>query len=269
MLYNRPLYHCCCYHPIVLWVAVVQFFISLPETGILDMSLIYILDQLNIQNETDANIRNAIFVVSCSIGLVLGPLIILPKLQNKNFDNIQILYVGVTLFFIAFILFSFMQWIKSMVIASIAGILLTSGFISFPAANGIVTKHLTKSEQGIGFGVIFAVRSLTWIIAPVGFAEMYAIFKNGGVPSMTMFMGAIMILIALIVIWWPLRKTLDETVRTGKKYSFSTVELQMMNKNNNANKGDNKKALHGKQDKIKEIEMDTVAHFETLDGSIR
>merc|ERR1712113_72684 len=36
----RPLYHCCCYHPIVLWIAVVQFFISLPETGILDMSLI-------------------------------------------------------------------------------------------------------------------------------------------------------------------------------------------------------------------------------------
>ena len=233
------------------------------------MSLIYILDQLNIQNETDANITNGIFVVSCSVGLVLGALMILPKLQNRNFDNIQILYVGVALFFIAFILFSFMQWIKSVVIASIAGILLTCGFIAFPAANGIVTKHLTKSEQGIGFGVIFAVRSLTWIIAPVGFAEMYAIFKRSGAPSMTMFMGAIMILIALIVIWWPLRKTLNETVRTGRKYSFSAVELGIMNRNNNGNNGDNKATLDVKEDKIKEKEMDTVTHFETLDGSVR
>merc|ERR1712228_1065942 len=103
----KPLYHCCCYHPIVLWIAVVQFFISLPETGILDMSLIYILDQLSIENETDANVANAMFIISGSVGLLIGPLIILPYLQKRAYSNIQILCVGVALFFciICFIFF--------------------------------------------------------------------------------------------------------------------------------------------------------------------
>ena len=230
------------------------------------MSLIYILDQLDIQNETDANITNAIFIVACSIGLVCGPLFILPRLQSKNFNNIQILLVGTSLFFIAFILFSFLQWIKSMVIPFIGGVLITCGFISFPAANGIVTKHLSKSEQGIGFGVIFAVRSLTWIIAPISFAEMYALFKNGGVASMTMYMGAIMILFAVFIIWFPLRRTILDTVRTGRKYSFSTVELQMMGNDDGRNRNLSQNGLNGKDEKQKNKEMDTVVdQFETLD----
>ena len=65
-----------------MWVAIVQFFISLPETGILDMSTVYILDQLSIHDETKANITAAIFIVSCSVGLIIGPLFVLPTLQR-------------------------------------------------------------------------------------------------------------------------------------------------------------------------------------------
>eukprot|EP01084_Bolivina_argentea_P222961 377329_1 len=260
----RPLYQCCCFHPIVMWIAVVQFFISLPETGILDMSLIFILDQLKIENETDANIANGIFIVSCSVGLVFGPLYLLPKLQSKNYKNIQILSVGVSLFFIAFVIFSLLAWIKSMVIACIGGVLITSGFIAFPAANGIVSKYLSKSEQGEGFGVIFAVRSLTWIIAPISFAWMYSIFKEAGIPAMTMYMASFMIMFALIVIMFPLTKTLEEADRLGTVFSLSTVELQMMSKGNK-----NETNLTRSNQVNKEIEMNTVDTFETLDDNVQ
>ena len=46
-----PLSRCCFGHPIGFYVSIVQFFLSLPETGILDMAVIYTLDQLAIHNE--------------------------------------------------------------------------------------------------------------------------------------------------------------------------------------------------------------------------
>ena len=239
----------------------------MPETGILDMSLIYILDQLSIENEADANITNAVFIISGSVGLIIGPLVILPWLQKRACSNIQILCVGGSLFLVSFVLLSLLQWIKSMVIPVIGGCLLTCGFIAFPAANGTVTKHLTKNEQGIGFGVIFAVRSLTWILAPVSFAEMYSFFKEKGVPSMTMYSAAFMIMFAMIIIVWPLRMTVMETERLQKKYSFGTVELQMMDNENDKNS--KKEVMTTNDIKKTEMEMNTAGHFETLDGQIR
>ncbi len=71
---------------------------------------------------------------------------------------------------------------------------------------------------------------------------------------MAMYMAAFMILFALIVIVFPLRKVLEETDRLDNVYSFSTVELQMMDKGN-------------KNQTNKEIEMNTVDTFETLDNN--
>merc|ERR1712228_468328 len=129
-----------------------------------------------------------------------------------------------------------LQWIKSIIIAVVGGFLITMGFIAFPAANGIVTKHLSKSEQGIGFAVIYAVRSLTWIIAPITFAETYSIFKARGVPSMVMFCAAFLLLMVVIVILFPLRRVMLKTERTGRKYAFSSVELQMIDDSNRKGK---------------------------------
>ena len=53
------------------------------------------VNKLNVQNEKDSYITNAIFVAASSIGLVLGPLFILPKLQKRGYGNIQILLVKV------------------------------------------------------------------------------------------------------------------------------------------------------------------------------
>jgi len=253
----RPLYHCC-NHRVVLWIAVVQFFISLPETGLLDLASIYILDQLDIQNQVDANIINAMFIVSCAVGLVLGPLLILPKLQRCNTGNIQILCVGIGLFLAAFIMFTLLPYVKSMVIAVIGGVFLSSGFISFPAAHGIVTKYLTKNEQGIGFGVIYATRALTWALAPITFAESYSFFKGRGIPAMTMLCAGCMIVIALVIVLGPLKKTIADAERTGRVFRFRLVESEMMEQPI--------RSADLEVDDVRSIDRDTDTHFETSDG---
>lgn len=47
----KPFYRCC-NHPIIIWCAIIQFLISLPEVGIFDIALIYALDILHIENES-------------------------------------------------------------------------------------------------------------------------------------------------------------------------------------------------------------------------
>ena len=179
----------------------------------------------------------------------------------------------------SFCVFALLQWIKSLVIGAIGGLLITVccnpmsatfdiflsvilmahfqiqiGFIAFPAANGIVTKHLSKTEQGIGFAVIYAVRSLTWIIAPIAFAETYSVFKAVGLPSMVMLFAAALLFMVVIIILFPLKRTILLTETSGRKYSFSTVELEMIDKKD-------------RNQEAKEAAMETNDRFETLGDS--
>ena len=112
-----------------------------------------------------------------------------------------------------------------MIFVVLSGIFITMGMISFPAANGLVSKYISKQEQGIGFGVILAVRSISWVIAPVMFGLSYNYFNDISYPEITFFIASLFGLTELIVVIIPLRRSLNYAIKTGTNYTFSKYQL--------------------------------------------
>eukprot|EP00483_Globobulimina_turgida_P011571 UN11593 len=98
--------------------------------------------------------------------------------------------------------------------------------VAFPAANAIVTTHLHESEQGEGVGIVYSLRSITSIIAPFGFANLYKVGKNKldfpSLPFVISFMFAVM---AVIVILYPLKNAINKMKTENKKMYFRAYDL--------------------------------------------
>eukprot|EP01084_Bolivina_argentea_P207426 353903_1 len=225
-------------HPVVGWISIIQFFASLPETGVLEIAITFILDQMGINNDIESTKISSLFLISAAIGLLIGNLYILPKLKQLNFSDVNILAIGCELSIVAFIFMSLISFYPHLSFVFLSGILLTLGMISFPSANGLVTKYLNEKEQGIGFGVIFAVRAITWIVAPILFATMYELLKKINLEYITFLVGALLGVIELFIILYPLKKLLILIDETGKIYSFNDQSDDETVKNETMDEGE-------------------------------
>ena len=252
-------------HPIVFWIAMIQFFISLPETGVLDMSVVFILDQMHIDNENDANFMSSLFMVSAAVGLVFGSVYFMPKLsQLFNGDNIKILKVGIMVLIVSFGLLSMLVYIKHIIVIIVSGFCITTGFVAFSAANGIVTKYLNTKEQGIGFGVVFSIRSITWTLAPYSFALLYDKFTKMGFPVFTYLVACFLLIFALLLVMFPLHNALNKAHDNKAQYSMtiSNININEMTLNNAIELQSNNK--HSLANNIK-INKHGKMKFETID----
>ena len=236
------------YNPVVFWIAIVEFFVSLPETGVLDTMLVYVLDDLSIESETIATEISGLVIGLCGIGIILSNFLLLP-LFKKYFTDYKIILISVVFFVTSMLLFAFAHFVKDILILYIiilicACLLVTSGLVAFPAANSIVARHVNKSEQGIAFGIVYAVRSLTYMIAPFSFGYGYTLAKKNGMTYLVYIVGASICACVIPVIIGPLRKTLRDTEKYNLKYTFSNIsnsqEVGIMASSSNSKKSKTK-----------------------------
>ena len=78
---------------------------------------------------------------------------------------------------------------------------------------------------------------------------------------MILWIAAIMIIFSLFIVMFPLQNTLNKTDKLVKKYSMSTIEVEMMdNKKTKINQQDNNGMIIKNQKQI-----NTIDQFETFD----
>ena len=128
----------------------------------LDTVLPYILDQMGADNEQNANYLTGLFLGVCGIGMIFSAVVILPQLK-KCLNDVQILIVGSVTMAFAMFLFACLSWIPHISIMVISALAISIGMIAFPAANGILTEHLNKNEQGFK-NIIFFLTSENMIL---------------------------------------------------------------------------------------------------------
>ena len=174
---------------------------------------------MNTNNDAELVTISSIFMLSAAVGMIIGNMIILPKLQ-EYFNDITILAIGGILSSIAFAWMSLIYWFPHYLVVVISGMLVTMGMITIPSSNGLVAKYLNEKEQGIGFGVIYAVRSITWIVAPITFALMYEWFEKINLQYLTFWIAAGIGFIQVYIILHPLKKLLIKVNDSGIEYSF-------------------------------------------------
>eukprot|EP01084_Bolivina_argentea_P252870 424596_1 len=223
-------------HPIVFWIGILQLFISLPETGIIDMATVIVDDLLHVTNVNNATTLNSAFSAMGAMGNLFGNLLILPILTTF-FNDLQILIVGASVLGLSFVSFGVVPFvvdeniILGYVFTFVGGFLLGVSFISFPAANSIVTRYLHESEEGEGMGIVYAMRSITFIIAPLGFASLYKLGSDIGFKSLAFVVGFGFALCALITVIFPLRRAIDKIKNKEKRMYYSTWNLKTRKEN--------------------------------------
>ena len=217
----RPLLHVTD-NKIVLWVSVIQFLISLPQGGIIGIILVYLSDSMNINDDRESSIINAIFLVSMGSSGIICTGIILPILKRR-FNDLTIAEIGIYGSILSQLIFASFYYIPEIPIIIAGGLLYFSVGISNAAIFAILTKYLSVKEQGQGFGIVQSYRAITTIIAPFAFGAGYRNAKKLGYPSLPFVASALIISSALIFTRCTLKKQMKVQLLIKKK---STIDIK-------------------------------------------
>ena len=128
------------------------------------------------------------------------------------------LIFGVIMIMISMLFVILLKYIQSLFWIIISGIILALGVgTSFPSLNGITTNGLRSDEQGKGFGIVFAIKGLTYALSPFLFANLYNLFQLQHKEYMIFVIAIILNIIALFIIIFPLKRVLIDIYSYGIK----------------------------------------------------
>lgn len=214
-------------NPIIFWIALVEFIISLPDIGVLDTVMVYTLDTFSITNENESHVLLATLMIISGFGLSFAMLVILPFIKKyPSMTDLSIVLIGVCTMMIAMLLYALLYYIKKMIILICASILITSSFMAFPAANAIVTKNVLPIEQGMAFGIISSIKGITFMIAPFTFGFAYNLLAKRDKSYLLYIFAALLCFAVIPIILGPLRKVLKDAQLNGTKYYLTKTSLK-------------------------------------------
>ena len=182
---------------------------------------------MNINDDRESSIINAIFLVSMGTSGIICTGIVLPILKRR-FKDIVIAEIGIYGSIISQLTFASFVYIPEIPIIVIGGLLYFSVGISNAAIFAILTKYLSAKEQGQGFGIVQSYRAVTTIIAPFAFAVGYRRSKNDlDLPSLPFVCSAAIIASALIFTRCALKGQMEEYDRSKGGYrKKSTIDMR-------------------------------------------
>ena len=222
-----------CYNKIVFNIAMVNAFVSLTETGMVDISIVVLSDLFDANSSQKGNTIALLFVLGWAFGLILISAVTLPLLK-KIFSEVNILFINLGCLCFACLFMVFFVLIPYMFLIPLIGICFAHGALCVAALNSIQSKYCSPKEQGISFGVVFAMRAIAGIIAPFAFAIGYHFLKQEGFPTM-IFVIAIALSLIAVVFAWRLKRLLIQADNERNIHEFGLLMTEMDDHKHNHN----------------------------------
>lgn len=188
--------------PIVLSLAVGFVFSSLAQNGLQTIWVYY--TGLRYQWDT-LQVGLSLAAVGLSAAIVQGGLLrlILPRLGER-----RAIIFGLALAVLSSIAYGLApQGWMIYVIIFVSGL----GGIAGPAAQGLISRNVSDSEQGAVQGALSSALTLTGVVGPLVATGLFTYFVPRGVPGASFFAGAVFTLIGLLL-----------AIRTFAKYPQAT-----------------------------------------------
>ena len=203
-------------------IAVVILLVSLPELGLVEIALTYTDDALGLDKDESQRYNSYLLIaVGCSIFLAntVGM-----KTALKYLNEAQVTYVatiGNIVHFAFWVVLS--VWPRPWV-GYVAEMVAGLAFLAFPALAAILSNSLSHEEQGVGIGVLNAVKNLCGVIGPPFFGFTYAYFRKGrhfGGYNLASFPFIVSIFMELFTMYWIRTKLIpyctDEHMRESRE----------------------------------------------------
>ena len=129
----------------------------------------------------------------------------------------------------------FVYFIKQYYMGILFYVLLGFTYLNPPIVNGVLSQRLDEKEQGIGLGVLHAIKGITWGIAPITFAFLYDYFDNMNfLKTMPYIFATGFVLCGYPVLICPLRNALN-------KYDDQQLQESIKSKFQQENSGQDKR----------------------------
>eukprot|EP01084_Bolivina_argentea_P149456 261085_1 len=231
-------------NPVILWICIINVLISIAPIS-MSVILVYLNDQMNINNDDISVEVNIIVFATMSISALICAGLIAPFLKSKcKIKDINLAIIGSVMLIASPCVFSIISFIVDsesnnndvfiycVVIIVIASILLGGLAFVFPALSAIVSKYIHPKQRGIAFGIVRSYQSITTIFGPFSMGYGYNVSKDIDFPSLIFYVMAGLLFIGFIIMIGPLRRIVEKLEETGEQYSFpiSSEDTFLMNK---------------------------------------
>ena len=197
-------------NPVLFGITMISLFINLPESGIDDISTSYTMDVLQLCTTEQATNYESIATLIAGVTLMLVEFIILPCILVRIFGDLSLFFISLTCILLA-IVTGIAMYIKPFVFwGYLMSLFFSFGYINNPVTNGALSKRMTEKEQGIAFGLLHAIKGLTFGVAPIVFALLYDYFHSykNILKTMPFMVACVFLLMGYPVLFGPLRRGL-------------------------------------------------------------
>ena len=221
-------------HKLILYLGITAFF-SQMITSSIGVTVIYINDQMNINESNKSVIMNMILFLSMSISGIIIAGFIVPFLKKSSsfVKDVHLIIGAFIILIIATFIFGILSFITDengnnddvevycIIIVATGSILLGAYALLETTIKSIIAQFVNENEQGLSFGVIQAMQNLMIIFGPFCFGYGYNLSKNElKFPSLLYFVVGIMLFLALFVAFGPLRRVINELEESKEKISL-------------------------------------------------
>eukprot|EP01084_Bolivina_argentea_P100749 180782_1 len=216
-------------NPLILYLSIISLLQQILSTFI-PILIIYINDQMSINNESESNVVNMTFFVSLGISAMFCSGILLPTLQIKfGMSNLYLCVIGHGMVIFGLVTFSLISVFATsfkndlyLIIIIIIGSFLYSfmGYIG-STTKSITAKYINKNEHGIAFGIIQSYKSISVVLTPLIFGWGYNLSKEIEIPSLILYVIAILMFVGAMIVIFPLRKVVNKLEDTKDMLSFN------------------------------------------------
>ena len=199
--------------PVLFGVGLITLFVSLPENGINDISTSYFYDVLQLCTTQEATKYSSVNAVLSGLTTMISQIILLPLMFGVcKISDLGGLFIGLTTILIMCLIGVMVYFIPQIWVGFLFSIFSSLTNLNVPILSGTLSKRLDEKEQGIGLGVLHAVKGITYATAPIGFALLYDNFaddKYGALKTISFLVGTGFILCGYPVLFCPLRNALN------------------------------------------------------------
>lgn len=154
-------------------VAIITFFFSFVENGIIEALLLYLQQVLDYSDRDNSAV---LFTAGLSAGLTLG--LLMPRLLRRYGER-AVIIIGITVQLVRVALYAgvFQKW-QPIALEAFTGL----SFMPFPSVSGSVSKRCPPEQQGMTQGGLAGIRAFCTGAGPLFFSGMLALFTSKNRP---------------------------------------------------------------------------------------
>jgi DHA1 family tetracycline resistance protein-like MFS transporter len=200
------------YNDTVFWLALCIFFTALPEQGVVEIVLMYLVDVLGLDT-AEGRKFSALFLSFTGIGVFVSQTLLMWIFITKlHLGPIWLMFISTVANIVHLLVYASLSLNHSEMVAYANIGITTFMFVGLPAGNAMLSKKTHPAEQGLAMGTLDSIRSLVGSFGPVLFSFLYSFFgERNGFPQAPFLVGAAFASLGLLVILGPLRNS-EKTV---------------------------------------------------------